>query len=140
MVEAPARAPKFGIAKASWIGMPRSVIATSFYAGSTAARVTFSLDGGHSIPGTLNQDPSERLKVGWQHSEVVSTTHLLLHRGTANFSSPHLYRFALPRDLAVGPHVVDIAATDRYGVVSTERFEFTVLPAPDSARDAAPEG
>lgn len=109
----------------------RPTISTSFYGGSTAANVQFSLNGGPSTPGILNQQASEKLKAGWQHSEVVSTTHHLVHGGTLFYSSPHLYRFALPRDLPVGEHVVDITATDRYGVVSTERFEFTVLPSPE---------
>lgn len=109
----------------------RSTISTSFYGGSTAANVTFSLDGGPAVRGTLNQPAGEPLEVGWQHSEVVSTTHHLVHGGTLFFSSPHLYRFAIPDNLAVGEHFVTITATDRYGVVSNERFEFTVLPTPE---------
>ncbi len=115
-----------------------ATVATSFYGGSTEANVQFSLNGAPASPGYLNQAPGEALKTGWQHAEVVSTTHHLVHGGTLFFSSPHLYRFRLPRDLPVGEHVVDITATDRYGVVSTERFEFTVLPSPEarSARQA----
>lgn len=109
----------------------RSAVMTSFFGGSTAANVQFSLNGAASDAGTLTQSPGDPLNVGWQHSEVVSTTHHLVHGGTLFYSSPHLYQFALPRDLPVGEHFVDITATDRYGVVSTERFEFTVLPTPE---------
>lgn len=120
----------------------RSAVMTSFFGGSTAATVDFSLDGAPAVRGALTQPAGDPLGVGWQHSEVVSTTHHLVHGGTLYYSSPHLYRFELPDDLTVGEHVVEISATDRYGVVSTERFEFTVLPDPPAARSmrVAPTG
>ncbi len=125
----------------------RSTISTSFYGGSTRANVEFSINGEPSAPGFLNQPAGDPLKVGWQHAEVVSTTHHLVHGGTLFYSSPHLYRYAIPEDLEVGTHTVTITATDRYGVVSTETFEFTVLPTPEApatpqARQArqAPDG
>ena len=125
----------------------RSTISTSFYGGSTRANVEFSINGEPSAPGFLNQPAGEPLKAGWQHAEVVSTTHHLVHGGTLFYSSPHLYRYAIPENLGLGKHTVTITATDRYGVVSTETFEFTVVPTPEApatpqARQArqAPDG
>ena len=102
-------------------------ISTSFFAGSTAADVSFSLDGGEATEGTHTQPATgEALNKGWEFTDPVSATHNLSSSGAMAQASPHVWRFDLPSDLEAGEHTVEISGTDRYGVTYTDTLTFTV--------------
>lgn len=104
-----------------------SWISSSFFGGSTAAEVSFALDGGEQAPGTLTQPATgEALNKGWEFAEPVSTTHNLSSNGSIAQASPHLWRLDLPSDLEAGEHTVEVTGTDRYGKSYTDSLTFTV--------------
>lgn len=104
-----------------------SWISSSFFGGSTAADVSFALDGGEQLPGTLTQPAKgEALNKGWEFAEPVSTTHNLSSSGSIAQASPHLWRLDLPSDLEAGEHTVEVTGTDRYGKSYTDSLTFTV--------------
>lgn len=104
-----------------------SWISSSFFAGSTAADVTFSLDGGESAAGAHTQPATgEALNKGWEFTDPVSATHNLSSSGSMAQASPHIWQFALPADLEAGEHTVEVTGTDRYGVTYTDTLTFTV--------------
>ncbi|WP_235686942.1 calcineurin-like phosphoesterase C-terminal domain-containing protein [Tomitella gaofuii] len=104
-----------------------SYLTTSFYAGSSASEVTISLDGGDATTAQHTQPfEGESLNKGWEFTDPVSATHNLSSTGAVAQASPHLWRVALPEDLAAGEHTAEITATDQYGREYTESFTFTV--------------
>lgn len=105
----------------------KSWVSSSFFGGSTAADVRFSLDGGAETHGELTQPATgEALNKGWEFTEPVSATHNLSSSGAMAQASPHLWRFDLPTDLEAGEHSVEVTGTDRYGKTFTDSFTFTV--------------
>ena len=104
-----------------------SWISTSFFAGSTDADVSFSLDGGETTEGTHTQPATgEALNKGWEFTDPVSATHNLSSSGAMAQASPHVWQFDLPSDLEAGEHTVEITGTDRYGETYTDTLTFTV--------------
>ena len=104
-----------------------SWISSSFFAGSTAADVTFSLDGADAAAGTHTQPATgEALNKGWEFTDPVSATHNLSSSGAMAQASPHIWQLALPTDLEAGEHTVEVTGTDRYGVTYTDTLTFTV--------------
>ena len=104
-----------------------SWISTSFFAGSTAADVTLSLDGDAAVAGTHTQPATgEALNKGWAFTDPVSATHNLSSSGSVAQASPHVWQFDLPSDLAAGEHTVEVTGTDRYGKTYTDTLTFTV--------------
>ncbi len=102
-------------------------LTANVFAGSTGTEVTVAIDGGEAKGAERTQAmEGEARKVGALWSDPVATQEQLVHGGSVAESSMHIWRSALPADLATGEHTATVTSTDRDGTVSTETIEFTV--------------
>ncbi|WP_417287588.1 calcineurin-like phosphoesterase C-terminal domain-containing protein [Corynebacterium variabile] len=105
----------------------KSFLTSSFFGGSTEAKVSVSFDGGDAVDAEITQPATgEGENKGWEFTDPISATENLSTTGNVAQSSPHLWRTAVPADLTPGEHTAEVAATDRYGAEYTETVEFTV--------------
>lgn len=102
-------------------------LTANVFAGSTGTEVTVAIDGGEAKGAQRTQSMTgEARKIGALWSDPVAVQEQLVHGGSVAESSMHIWRSALPADLAAGEHTATVTSTDRDGTVSTETIEFTV--------------
>ncbi|MGY4719018.1 calcineurin-like phosphoesterase C-terminal domain-containing protein [Naumannella huperziae] len=118
------------------LGDPRAVpadqldetwLTADFYAGSTAAKIEVSVDGGDAVAAKHTQPgKGEALNQGWEYSDPFAATRNLLTSGSITQASGHLWRLPLSSDLEPGTHSAKVVATDAYGRQFTDTIRFTV--------------
>ena len=102
-------------------------LSTTFFGGSTESTVEVELDGTTQPAEHTQPAEGEALNDDLEYAETITATHnLVSESGSAPAGSPHVWRLALPADLAAGEHTATITGTDRYGVVTTQSVTFTV--------------
>ncbi|WP_104108417.1 calcineurin-like phosphoesterase family protein [Nocardioides sp. 616] len=122
---APVFADPTRVSRADLVG--QTYLTANVYLGSTGTRVTVSVDGGAARPAQRTQQMrGEAKNTGAEWSDPVAVQEQLVHGGNPAESTMHLWRLALPTDLAVGQHTAKVTSTDRNGRVNTETIEFTV--------------
>src|SRR5690606_7304 len=103
-------------------------LTTNFWMGSTGSRVKVSIDGGPARWATRTQQMrGEDQNVGPEWSDPHAVAQQLVHGGSVADRSMHLWRFALPEDLAVGTHRAEVTAIDSYGRKFTDALTFEVV-------------
>ncbi|MFE5307900.1 calcineurin-like phosphoesterase C-terminal domain-containing protein [Isoptericola sp. NPDC056605] len=133
-----------------------SWLTANFYAGSSAAHVEVSIDGGAAVEAEHTQPMTgESLRTGWEYSDPTAATRNLLTSGNATRSNAHLWRLPLPEDLGAGTHAATVTATDNHGREFTDTLRFTVtddrpaatatvlrgdVPSDDAPVQPAPQG
>ncbi|MQA95373.1 MAG: phosphoesterase [Streptosporangiales bacterium] len=103
-------------------------LTTNFWMGSTGSTVKVSLDGERARPADRTQPlRGEAQLVGPEWSDPHAAAQQLVNGGSLADRAMHLWRFALPGDLAVGEHRAEVTATDAYGRRFTDELTFRVV-------------
>ena len=98
------------------------------YMGEDATRVEFRVDGGAWQPMKQVRQGDPRLQQE-NVADDLATTLRGYDRSPEATASPHLWRGALPTDLAVGEHKVDVRATQPDGSVFTANTRYSLATA-----------
>lgn len=98
------------------------------YMGQDRTRVEFRVDGGAWRPMKQVRQPDPALLLE-NAADDQATTLRSYDRSPEATASPHLWRGALPTDLAVGEHTVDVRATEPDGAVHTASTRYRLQAA-----------
>ena len=111
-----------------WSSSPWAIsVGTSMASRSSVVSVSVSIDSRPAQQAQRTQRlEGESKRVGAEFSDPAAAQEQLVHGGSVAESSMHIWRSALPADLAAGEHTATVTSTDRDGTVSTETIEFTV--------------
>jgi hypothetical protein len=102
-------------------------LTTNFWMGSTGSTVKVTFDGGETVEAVRTQQlRGETPLVGAEWSDPVAIQEQFVHGGGLADRSMHLWRLALPADLAAGEHTAEVTATDVHGREFTETLTFQV--------------
>ena len=115
-------------------------LTTNFWMGATGSTVEVSLDGATPVAAERTQTlRGDTPNIGAQWTDPVATQEQFVHGGGLHDRTSHLWRFALPADLAVGEHTATVTATDVHGRSFTETLIFDVIEGPATfTRDGIP--
>ncbi|MDG4797607.1 calcineurin-like phosphoesterase family protein [Micromonospora sp. WMMD1082] len=103
-------------------------LTTNFFVGATGSTVRVAIDGGRARSAARTQPMrGEDQLVGPEWSDPTAVAQQLVHGGSRADRSMHLWRFALPADLADGRHRAVVTATDSYGRQFTDVLHFRVV-------------
>ena len=109
----------------------KSYLTSSVFGGSSASKVEMTITGEDGEARTLDVEHTqphqgEALNEGWEFTDPISATHNLSTSGNVAKASPHLWRAALPEDLAAGTYEAEVKAVDNFGETNTQKVTFTV--------------
>ncbi|MGY6522029.1 MAG: calcineurin-like phosphoesterase C-terminal domain-containing protein [Mongoliitalea sp.] len=104
-------------------------VVANFFTGTSTDKVSYRINGGEWKPmiNFESLDPSFWLEV----MEWDTTLEVIQGRRPSNPAlTDHLWRAALPSNLAAGDYTIEIQATDMYGAVHMATHQMRVVPKP----------